>query len=89
MLAFSSRCPVCDTCHDYQTSVKRGDDPVPEDGDLTLCIACGSLLYFDMEIDGCLRLPTAAEQAVIDADPELSTIRSVWSAVVRSGRPVQ
>jgi sugar (pentulose or hexulose) kinase len=86
MLAFSSRCPVCGTAHDYQSSV-TGDDAVPEDGDLTLCISCGSMLYFDMEIEGCLRVPTASEQAAIDADPNLQMVKSMWAQMIGGKRP--
>jgi len=42
-----SKCPVCGYHFDACTSMPDNNDPRPKPGDLSLCINCASVLYFD------------------------------------------
>jgi hypothetical protein len=72
-------CPHCDALSNHQTPVSEGID-TPENGDASICAACGEVSVFDDACPTNLRLPTDDEQAEITACPEVSEGRAVIAA---------
>lgn len=53
----------------------RIPDPVPEAGDVTVCLKCAELFAFDTDLS--LRPLTPAEKAITDQDPKVAEIREI------------
>ncbi len=75
-------CPHCGQINDAHLGV---DVPIPRDGDIGICWSCRGLAIFTVH-DGQVgqRLPTAAENAKLRADPRL---RQMYAAMAESYRP--
>jgi hypothetical protein len=56
------KCPVCLTKLEGHTSIKKGEDYIPEANDITLCFTCGAFLKF---AGNPLRLQILSEQELI------------------------
>lgn len=50
-------------------------DPVPEAGDVTVCLKCAELFAFAPDLS--LRPLTPAEKAITDQDPKVTEIREI------------
>ena len=74
-----STCPFCRQRHDAVTTAIRDGEPVPVEGDVSICFTCGEFSVFDAT--GGARKPTRAEQRVIDADPRVRQARAAWHKV--------
>lgn len=59
----TSRCPVCQTKLDC-CSHPSDDTVLPVQGDLTICLYCGEILMFDVDMN--LKSPTPEE--IVEAD---------------------
>jgi hypothetical protein len=72
---------ACPTCGRINTDHDRAPGQEPRDGDVGLCWGCGNLAIF-VKVDGSLaqRLPTDAEQADIEQDPEFQRARAAIAA---------
>lgn len=53
-------------------------ESVPNAGDASMCFRCGTFMIFTETLER--RLPTAEEQALLDADPAIQHIKAVWLA---------
>lgn len=63
-----TRCPWCFKVHELVSGIaEKGtkEEPIPEDGDVTFCIACGKPSMFDHTHKFGLRFPTKQEWATI------------------------
>lgn len=72
------KCLSCGYQFDASTAAGQDDRAaVPKNGSVSLCIQCGAVAIFTRTVFGAygLRLPTLAETADIDADPEIRRIR--------------
>jgi hypothetical protein len=65
-------CPVCETKLDACTGVNHDD--TPREGDVTLCIGCGSFLVFGPELQ--LRPMTDAEVGDLDDETRITLQRA-------------
>jgi hypothetical protein len=71
----STTCPHCGYVNTRYAGVVWGDE-VPPAGALSLCKECLEPAIFEYASGGlCLRLPTAAERAAVEAIPEFDRIR--------------
>lgn len=68
-------CPFCGTRHECATGPLGG---TPEDGDVTMCFACGQLCMFDHNATGGLRKPTKAERRTFARDKMVKQILATW-----------
>lgn len=68
-------CLGCGLVNDGHQGPESTD--VPEAGDVSVCFTCGALAMYDVDALGLLtlRLPTDAELADLEADPQLQTVR--------------
>ena len=73
-------CPHCGYRLDRASDVS-GAGQVPGDGDLTLCIECGQLAFFDASVPGGLRRVNVAEQVELLQDVRVLQIRMAWRAL--------
>lgn len=65
------RCPHCGVHHDASTDMDdSGASPAP--GDFTFCFSCTGLCVFDHQLG--MRLPTVAEVAEAEANPEVARL---------------
>lgn len=80
MAQFPTQCPFCGDHHDAASYVaERGKSQhAPDDGDLTLCIACGEWSFFASGAPGGLRKPTEAEYVTIGETALLRKMRKAW-----------
>lgn len=87
-------CPTCGRANDAMTGISG--ERVPADGDVSLCAYCATIGVFDDVTTARprVRLPTAEEAAVLDADEQLQHVRAAAAALVRerasrraAGRP--
>ena len=69
-----SDCPVCGISHDGALATS-GLHP-PEDGDASLCAACGGWSIFTAI--GTRRLPTSEESERLASDPATRRVRWAW-----------
>jgi hypothetical protein len=76
-------CPFCGEHHDRITHPTE-DDSFPEDGDATMCFACGDFCIVDNDSDLGLRKPTKKERRELDADDRIRKLRKAWSAIKQS-----
>lgn len=76
----NTTCPNCQIVHDAHD---RKPEDRPQPGDVSLCWHCGGVAIFTT--DG-LRLPTAAEKADIESEPEFTRARE---AITRVGTPAE
>lgn len=67
-----TNCPACETKLDACTGVNHDD--TPKEGDVTLCIGCGSFLAFGPELQ--LRILTDAEIGELDDDTRITMQRA-------------
>jgi hypothetical protein len=75
------RCRACRKDNGSHTSA--GPIPrVPHDGDVSLCLYCGTWSVFE---NGALRPPTGDEQAWIDADPNCGRAARIAAFVFMPG----
>jgi hypothetical protein len=80
---------VCPFCFYQATHVDlvAGETPIPQAGDVSMCIGCGELSIFIT--GGGLRRPTAAEAAEHAVDAELVAAKAGWREMVaKFGRPM-
>ncbi|MBY0559895.1 hypothetical protein [Hyphomicrobium sp.] len=61
-----NRCPVCGEVNELTTGVGAAR---PAEGDLSLCFSCGTLSIFNADLT--IRPPTEAEQAELNASPQV------------------
>jgi RNase P subunit RPR2 len=61
-----TRCPACRHKLDAATNAQRGTSAAPKDGDITVCIQCGTALQFAS--DAALRVLSSAELERLPAD---------------------
>jgi len=82
-IAISSRCAWCLHSHQAASAIvpkhRRGDaEPVPKNGDFSICVYCGRFSIFDKGTIGGLRKPTPAEIDDLDRDPIAKVTRRAW-----------
>jgi hypothetical protein len=76
---YPTTCPFCGDHHDAVSLAKRGDSHVlPNDGDRSLCFACGMFSIFDESVPGGMRKPTRREQREIEHDDDMLKLRNAW-----------
>ena len=64
-----NHCPHCGKELDAATSVIQGVEAVPNEDDLTICLGCAAVLFFNA--DGTVRAPRPGEvEAVKREEPE-------------------
>lgn len=78
-------CPHCGRKHEVHDGPSRGAKP--KSGDASLCWGCGGIAVYVL-LDGnlTLRLPTAQEDAEIQASPQ---VRETRAAIAESYTPGQ
>lgn len=69
-------CPVCG--NEGESQPAEAQQRGPEDGDLALCMSCGSWNIYDEELESHLRRPTEMEQYLIDRDVRLRSLVAMW-----------
>lgn len=75
-------CPACG----YRTQAASGvgtDGPIqPKAGDASICLQCGQLLLFELDMVGLrLRLPTVLELVDLRQDPNVEQLLEAWVSV--------
>jgi hypothetical protein len=75
-------CPFCGRHHEAATEAMNRQD-YPENGDATLCFACGAFSIFDQDSEGGLRKPTKVEQRSLDGDDFVQGIITAWKVTRR------
>ena len=85
---FISHCPWCGKHFDAATCV--GEDaaknPLPENGDLSLCIACGEWAVFERKAKGGQRKPNKEEYNYIIENNDTRLLRETWFDTVGNKR---
>lgn len=71
-------CPVCGAKHECATNASG--TRAPKDGDITICIKCGSMLVFCL---GSLIKPSPADALAIEKNIDAQQVRRAWERVVR------
>lgn len=71
----STCCPFCGFVHDLIANANPKSTKVPENGDVTLCFACGE--YCELE-DGRLVIPSDQTYDEINADPDCAKLHEMW-----------
>jgi hypothetical protein len=79
---FDTTCPFCGQHHEAVSRAHSSTD-YPDDGDVTMCFACGEICVFDSDAAGGLRKPTKPEQRNLDRDQHIRDMREVWRIVKR------
>lgn len=71
-------CPACGYKTDAATPVgAAGIRPKP--GDASICLGCGQLLFFELDMVGLrLRLPTALELVEMRSNPTIERLLEAW-----------
>lgn len=83
-------CPYCDRHMDrVQEVLGDEEDHMPEDGDVTLCIGCGSFSVFDSSAKGGLRKPSPTDLEEIALEPELRRVWRAWALTMGKGETRQ
>lgn len=78
-------CPFCKAKLD-RVSELGGESVNVSDGDVSICVKCGSLSMFDSSAIGGLRKPNVAEYAEISKDEKITLALQSWKDVVGKGR---
>jgi hypothetical protein len=81
-IEFDTTCPFCGQHHEAVSRARSSTD-YPDDGDVTMCLACGEICIFDSDVAGGLRKPTKREQRIFDRDPRIREVREAWRIVKR------
>ena len=85
-------CPWCGKRHQLVSAIaEKGvtKEPVPEDGDATLCVGCGEIALFDHSVKGGLRFPTESESAELAQMHLVQKLRMTYRDIPhRFSRPV-
>ena len=68
-------CLDCGNGNDATTGTGQGE--IPGDGDVSMCVYCGALAFFDFQA-GKLREPTQAEMIELHMDPNIRRAMFVW-----------
>jgi hypothetical protein len=75
-----SYCSYCGKLHDRTSAVapkgKYRREPMPEEGDITLCFDCGEWSVYDSQ--GQLRKPTEQERIHLRNDIIASQVHEAW-----------
>lgn len=74
--ALATRCPFCSRHNPIQSAVDSDYAEPPHEGDVGLCIGCGGIALFDVELQ--LRKPTDRERLELDVDPEVQLAVQQW-----------
>ena len=72
-------CPFCGTHHDRITATR--EEVAPQDGDASLCFACGEFNIVDSGADEGMRKPTKRERRMLDDDKKVAELREAWRMV--------
>jgi ribosomal protein L37E len=83
-MAFTERktvCPVCGYHGTHATETARDGGP-PHDGDVSICLRCGDVAYFDSTLRKGLRRPTESQRDHILAAPEIQQALMAWKRMV-------
>lgn len=78
----SSACLACGYVCDAVTCATRGNDVIPDEGCLTICLRCGHLMAFDAELQ--LRDLTDEEMYKIAGRKDLIAVQKARAAVMKS-----
>lgn len=74
-------CPHCryqpDTATEVTALVEDKPSPMPEPGDVSLCIECAEWSVFNKDLR--LRVPTDKELLDIGLNPDCRTLREAWA----------
>jgi hypothetical protein len=76
---FPSTCPHCGYDHDCATGLFSAD--VPDEGDVSICIRCGQLCWFQRSAPGGLRKPTKKEKRELLRDDKVIRALAAWRQV--------
>jgi hypothetical protein len=76
-----TRCPWCEYRIDGATDL--ADERGPEPGDLSICIACASLLKFDQDLTP-QKVSEDERRQIMKDDPELAEIADHLQSITRS-----
>ena len=80
---------VCQTCgarHNLAAFV-AGPTEGPADGDVTLCVTCGGVAFFDSTREGGLRATSHEELRKLEESPGFVLAReAVWVRILRESR---
>jgi hypothetical protein len=86
-------CPWCGKKHDRVSGVvEKGSitpetkEPVPEDGDATMCIGCGMLSIFEGTAKGNLRFPSKQEWVELEGEKLMVSLLTAFSVVEQNNR---
>jgi hypothetical protein len=77
-------CLYCGRKNEVSTST--GNDATPNDGDLSMCIECGAITFFDFTT-GKLREPSQAEMIKLLKDREVQRVLFAWKLAIKT-RPM-
>lgn len=80
-LSHKSTCPFCGKTNDLSSGVTKAgvtNEPMPKNGDVTLCIGCGEWSIVDDTRSDNLRKPTSLEYENIAADEICQKVREAW-----------
>lgn len=80
------RCPFC--THAFEAATGVTGEAAPDNGDFTICIACGEWAVFDATAPGKLRKPSDGEYTKIAADPVMSRMHGIWKDSVEAKRRI-
>jgi hypothetical protein len=71
------KCVHCGRVNELHTGA--GHDDPPGDGDLSVCIECGAMAFFDFQAK-CLRAPSEDEMRELLADPIVRRVLRAWKS---------
>jgi hypothetical protein len=79
----ASPCPICEVT--LNAAANCFDETAPGPGDVTICIACGTLLRFAADLT--LRLMSPEEESALRRDnPLLAKIERAWDEMMKEER---
>lgn len=84
-----SVCPWCEKRHDLVSGIaEKGTkkEPIPHNGDVTLCVGCGELSVFDDSAKGGLRFPTQEEVKAIEDSHLATRVRQTFESIPQPNR---